>query len=580
MKKHYRILFATLLLVILTLTACTGGSGNGTESGTRPPAGSTLGAGEGETTPETSADGVGLVFKLAENKNTSFKIVNGATLVDDNFAIRSFASDISKTTGASFEVIDANSPIEEYEIIFGHVSTRAEAREYYATLSYTEYGVKVVGKKIVVGYYSSEHLKTCIKVLEQELYKDENGAWGFEELLDYRKSLSKVTIPTVQTNATLQGVYPSGDGSYHVSFSGAKPTDFDAYRNTLESNGYTLYQSTEMGSSKFATYHKDGNSVQVVSYPAKSTLKVTYGKTGDLPSLTPESTTAIVTPKLTQIAREGAELSYPDGAPGMSYIYQLPDGRYIIIDGGPGNLADQGALLKYLEDNNPVSGKPVIAAWFITHAHGDHMQLAYEFLRDYKDRVVLEAVAYNLPDFKNITITNESASGLGNLASNFQSVVKRSYPEAKTYILRSGQIFYIGAAKVEVLFTHEDFYPQKLNWGNETSSAFRITLGNKSAMFLGDSEVSNCQYMAAVYGSYLKSDILQLTHHGFNGGDLGLYQNIDPDICLWAVEATRFNEDPRCLGESGCGFNAWLRNNEIKQREHYHCSVTTEIPLG
>ena len=99
-------------------------------------------------------------------------------------------------------------------------------------------------------------------------------------------------------------------------------------------------------------------------------------------------------------------------------------------------------------------------------------------------------------------------------------------------------------------------------------------------MLLGDCEKELCQFMADVYGEELKSDILQLSHHGYNGACLDLYRYIDPDICFWASDEYRFYNDPRCLGTaSGYDFNAWLRDDSIRRREHYHASADTTIAL-
>ena len=85
---------------------------------------------------------------------------------------------------------------------------------------------------------------------------------------------------------------------------------------------------------------------------------------------------------------------------------------------------------------------------------------------------------------------------------------------------------------------------------------------------------------ADCFGSELKADILQLSHHGFNGACLDLYKAIDPDICFWACDVTRFDTDGRCLGTiNGYDFNKWLRDDSVKVRRHYHSSTTTTIEL-
>ena len=108
-----------------------------------------------------------------------------------------------------------------------------------------------------------------------------------------------------------------------------------------------------------------------------------------------------------------------------------------------------------------------------------------------------------------------------------------------------------------------------------------MTLGGKTTLFTGDAQEPNCNFMVDVYGSWLKCDIFQLPHHGYNGATLAFYQAVDPDICLWASDEARFNTDKRCLGTAaGFEFNKWLRDDSIKKREHYHTSTDTTILLG
>ena len=104
-------------------------------------------------------------------------------------------------------------------------------------------------------------------------------------------------------------------------------------------------------------------------------------------------------------------------------------------------------------------------------------------------------------------------------------------------------------------------------------------------MILGDCMKRECRQLAHTYGDYLKSDILQLTHHGLIGGDKELYQLIDPEICFWATRENRFDGTAGgqkyqwCLGEGGCDYNTWIRDPKIRVRRHYHQGNTTSISV-
>jgi hypothetical protein len=97
-------------------------------------------------------------------------------------------------------------------------------------------------------------------------------------------------------------------------------------------------------------------------------------------------------------------------------------------------------------------------------------------------------------------------------------------------------------------------------------------------MVRGDCESDIYHQLSYKYGKYLQSDILQPTHHGANGGTTDLNRVIDPDICLWPIDAWRFHTDARMLGyQKGYECNWVLRNDEFKARQHYHNSEDAEI---
>ena len=84
--------------------------------------------------------------------------------------------------------------------------------------------------------------------------------------------------------------------------------------------------------------------------------------------------------------------------------------------------------------------------------------------------------------------------------------------------------------------------------------------------------------MTEVYGAELKTDMLQITHHGFNGGYLELYRYADPEICFWPIDQQRFEQDERLLGILETHkYNAWLRDDEVKIRTHYAASDTVTL---
>ncbi|MCQ2427132.1 MAG: hypothetical protein MJ137_01850, partial [Clostridia bacterium] len=101
----------------------------------------------------------------------------------------------------------------------------------------------------------------------------------------------------------------------------------------------------------------------------------------------------------------------------------------------------------------------------------------------------------------------------------------------------------IGDAVFEVYYTPEDFVTAKRtissvtnNWNN-TSLIFSAEIAGEKIMYLGDSQEIPNNLTAAVFGSYLKSDICQVAHHGGIGGTETIYKQIDPEIALFTTTA-------------------------------------------
>ncbi len=388
-----------------------------------------------------------------------------------------------------------------------------------------------------------------------------------------------------QVNGTSEGLYYAGDTEYVGSWKDVDAAAYEQLRADIVAKGFTAAAENSIAGNLFITYYKGTDGLHLSYYPTKNLMKLATLTRSYEPVFTKPAVTETVTPSITQIGRDGATFT----APGMSYILQTSDGGFIIVDGGPGSVVaqlDGARLFNYLKKSTPAGQTTTIHAWIFTHPHGDHMQLACEFLEDYRKSIVLEAVIANFPDTTQLTdlVEQNELADFAYYPSQLRRLLAAYYPDAGVMKAHTGQRFWIADAEIEILYTHEDYYPAAVEWGNDTSMAFRVTLGGKKIVFLADCDPALNQFMADVYGTELKCDILQVAHHGFNGAVLDIYKYCNPDICFWPVDEERFTTDARCLGtQSGYEFNAWLRaesgSDGQRAREHYHASVTTTLQL-
>jgi hypothetical protein len=97
---------------------------------------------------------------------------------------------------------------------------------------------------------------------------------------------------------------------------------------------------------------------------------------------------------------------------------------------------------------------------------------------------------------------------------------------------------------------------------NDTSLVFRAHIDGQTVMFLGDMHYNK---IAEIYGYKLKSDIVQMAHHGQGGVDQNTYQLIRQDVCLWPT--------PSWVWENASGIyqttivRGWMSQQGISQ--HY-----------
>lgn len=355
------------------------------------------------------------------------------------------------------------------------------------------------------------------------------------------------------------------------------------YAETLEESGYKKRTEKVISAGSkysynvnlFYAYQNETENVFIFWDAHVHTVFITVEPLGLMPENKPVKRQELIQPKATLFRLRS----------GLCCLVQLENGEFIIIDGG---VKDEDAVMRLYEflKENSLNGQPTIALWIFTHPHKDHIGLVPDFLREYKDVVKVKAFAYQFPNCDKIKVAMESEADIKVRIELLEDAIKNFYPNSNVYTLHTGQSYFFPGAEIEILYSLDDTYPYPYVSFNDTSAVCRVKFANgKTAMYLGDSMNENCKKIAGRYGDYLKSDIMQLSHHGLIGGDRGLYELIDPEICLWASAEQRFlglKEKQRyqyCLGEGGCDYNAYLRDDSIRKRTHYHHSVTTTIEL-
>ena len=178
---------------------------------------------------------------------------------------------------------------------------------------------------------------------------------------------------------------------------------------------------------------------------------------------------------------------------GDAILVVTPDGRQLLIDGGPDPAAALQALGRLLP---PTDRTLDIVA--VTHLDSDHSGGLLGVLSRYRAGIVLQGAA-----------SPQSA-----LYPQWQAVLSRREQPAAS--LRAGQRIRLGdAVTLEVLSPADTAPPAGIRpSANNGSLALRLDYGEISFLFTGDIESDLERRLAAIYPDRLPADVLKVAHHG------------------------------------------------------------------
>ncbi|MBQ8358226.1 MAG: hypothetical protein IJX39_10550 [Clostridia bacterium] len=499
---------------------------------------------------------------------------------------------LAATTGAkssTFPFKEEGAASTNTELLVGNMD-RTEMREELAKIEADEYAITVRDSKIMLVAWNDATLKSTYTLLEDMLkgcaVTDENGKTSYlipanctvkenagnDWVTDFPK-------PTGE-NIALDGTVEVADNSIEYVYSGSGVTreSYVAYCQTLEAAGFkTLAAENQTQGSSFRTYLNEGTGVTLhvyhVAYAHAEAQKVTdvlasirivASTTEDvnLPDaemLTPNQEYEWKTaPRITQLQLLDSTTVNSAGEIlknfGMSYLITLADGSFIMYDGGIGRADDATNLWNVMSTiHEEISGAEVsiknpirIRAWVMTHEHSDHFTVFRKFCKEYgpSGKLIFERLLANYTsDTERYNCHNPENTVQLNMAT-LQSQAGFKYIKVHT-----GQVFYFANLKMEVLYTHEDIYPKRLEYFNNSTTIVRTTLSalngksdtkTSTCIWLGDAERIASRRLRAMYGTSLDVDQVQVAHHGHTGVEWSLYEIMSPDVLWWPTNCADF----------------------------------------
>lgn len=433
-----------------------------------------------------------------------------------------------------------------HEILIGNTS-REETMTFLKTLNYNEYGFAVVGNKVVVAGWNettTEHaVEHFVTYFKENVIKNDDGTYSFSMLQNERMIFDYntwyVDYPKFEGGEIL-GTQDAGYGNLQAYYSDATLESYKEYCNKLEQSGFVLYMENTIVDNVHKCYTSKDGMLYVYYVPSENSVRIVSCPAGkyNLPQyVTPDSVPKyekIVDSSITQM-----HLSYSAGNFGLCHIITLEDGSFIVYDGGGNSNSDYVLLYDTLRALNKRSdGKIVIAAWILTHEHWDHYTNFSTFCKHYSSKIELEGLYCNTPSGSyayngynpNYYMTNDFAS----LSTTLGGVPR--------YIVHTGMKFYIRNACIEIIYTQEDLYPTKLYFFNDCTMVSTVTINGQKITYLGDVRYEGSDIMSDRYKDYLKCDIVQVSHHGYDGGTIELYRYLNPETCLWPTSLENFEK--------------------------------------
>lgn len=311
--------------------------------------------------------------------------------------------------------------------------------------------------------------------------------------------------------------------------------EFEAYILKLRREPYELYDFRKIRDNIFYTFFSDN--VQ---------LHVYYiGHDGSMYIIIDENTERyernISTAGNGETVVYQFELDYRHIDCGMCYIIKCRDGSFFIIDSAhmfseEDHIRIYEFLKKHTENGSPI----IISGWFLSHGHQDHIVKFMDFVKeDFKD-VRLKNIYYNFPS---LTVNGAEKWKEDDKKTMMEFwKLMQEHKELKSFYTHTGQRFCVSDLSFTVLSTHEDLCRYPLECYNNASTVLMMESEKTKILFLGDADYTACSEMIARYGRALKSDIVQVAHHGFNEANAGIYYMIEAKTALYATSQERFEK--------------------------------------
>ena len=358
------------------------------------------------------------------------------------------------------------------------------------------------------------------------------GVVGAEGIVDVSTLTAEIGLDT--WSKTLAEAVDYGMGSYVVSADATYDT-YSTYLTTVGTLGFTKYadnSASDMDDDGVynAIYTKDAGDwvldITFVQKEGKIYISIsTIGKDGLSDNL--QATEAnIALANATNETTKEVSFSMLEllGAYGNGFVFKLPNGHFMINDGGKITESDQ--LLSYLK-KLAGSDKVVIDAWVITHTHEDHCGVAQTiFDNDAWADVQLNAIYITEANDAAKLLEGASAKVIEDTNLSFRGLLSLTQEDGVSkpaiHRMHMGERYYFSGLTMDVIQAHEQIpYTDHTKYGDidsfnytSTNCVYTLTNTGKKILIGGDSNNVNMQYMMMAYGKNYETYNQSSQQHG------------------------------------------------------------------
>lgn len=355
-------------------------------------------------------------------------------------------------------------------------------------------------------------------------------AWNAVLLTEENEMLNFNAVPVYPS-------YESFDGCVYTVYPCADAAAYRAYLQSVAAQGFVPYAENEIEDNHFASFTSDTCFVQTAFIAADRTFRVAEDAKTALYPKAPQVCERIVQPCLWQFETDHTLIDC-----GMCYVMQCADGSFFVIDSAHSySVRDNDRLHDFLIEHTPEGQKCVIAGWYFSHGHADHICKFTDFLKYNMADVTVERLYFNFISQQHPDAQLWDAADRRFTDAFLTEVAK--HPEIPVVYLHIGERFYVRDFAFTVLCTHEEVYPGSFETYNNSSTVLLCEAEGNRIFFPGDASDLSDRVLLKFYKDIFACDILQVSHHGHMGLSPEFYKKANAPVVLFPTTQIKYDEE-------------------------------------